>query len=103
MLRRRFNDLVSRQLDLFAQDSRDALERIAAARARYRDADRDEAEAAFGDYQDEVDWAAEELIALRDAYASTLDEETAEEYRRAYLRGVRRRFGALADALQYED
>jgi hypothetical protein len=96
---RRFRDLVERQLDLFATENADLLEELRGARTRWAAAGVDEAEEAFGDEQDRVDWAAEALADIRDAYARTLDEDTAEEYREAFGRGVRRRYGALADAM----
>jgi hypothetical protein len=96
---RRFRDLVERQLDLFAAENADLLEELRGARTRWAAAGVDEAEEAFGDEQDRVDWAAEALADIRDAYATTLDEDTAEEYREAFARGARRRFGPLADAM----
>ncbi len=46
----------------------------------YNRADRDEAEELYGDYVDLVEAGTEVLADLRDTYASTLDEEAAEEY-----------------------
>ncbi len=103
LFRRRFDDLVSRQLDLFAVDSQAELAALADAIRAHRAADHDEVEATYGDLQDRVDWAAQDLIALRDAYAAGLEDETAVAYRRAYVRGVRRRYGALANAVESGD
>lgn len=97
--RRRFADLIERQLGLFARDHVDELRLIVAARARYDRVSRDGADEAFGDYQDLVDWAAEDLEKLRDSYCGTLDAEAAEEYRAAFKKAVRRRFGVIADLL----
>ena len=97
--RRRFADLIERQLALFARDHVDELRLIAAARARYDRVSREGADEAFGDYQDLVDWAAEDLERLRDGYCSTLDADAAIEYRAAYAKAVRRRFGVIADLL----
>jgi uncharacterized protein YukE len=96
---RRFRDLVERQLDLFAGENADLLEELRGARKRWAAAGVDEAEEAFGDEQDRVDWAAEALADIRDSYALTLDEDTADEYREAFARAARRRFGGLADAM----
>ena len=100
---RRFADLIERQLDIFARDNRDALERVAEARRRELGAGREDATEAFGDYLDEVGWAAEELRALRDGYASTLDGRATRDYARAYGKAVRRRFPALYDAFARDE
>ena len=94
--RRRFTELVERQLDLFAETHGAHLTKIREAYRQVNAAGRDEAAEAFGDYQDQVDWAAEELAALRDAYATTLDGEAYDAYVRAFARGVRRRYPPLA-------
>src|SRR3954469_7569135 len=99
LFRRRFSDLVDRQLDLFARDHRDEMRQLTAALDAQRDAPTDEHAEAFGDYQDRVDWAAQDLLALRDTYARTLDPETAAAYQKAFARGVRKRFPALASAV----
>jgi hypothetical protein len=103
LFRRRFADLVDRQLDLFARDHHDEMRQLTAALDAHRDASTDEHAEAFGDYQDRVDWAAQDLLALRDTYARTLDPETAAAYEKAFARGVRRRFPALAAAVRTGD
>jgi hypothetical protein len=100
LFRRRFAKLIDRQLDLFAEDNAGLLERIADAREAYDGAPRDDAEDRFGDYQA---WAADgtdALVQLRDAYASTLDDDDAAEYETAFNRAVRRRFSELALELE---
>jgi hypothetical protein len=97
--RRRFADLVDRQLDLFGRQNGERLAQIRDAYRQVNAAGREEAEAAFGDYQDQIGWAAEELAELRDAYAGTLDDEALDGYVRAFARGVRRRYPALADVM----
>ena len=99
LFRRRFADLIARQLDLFAGDHREALETLSRALEAHRSADRDEAEETFGDYQDQVDWAADDLATLRETYAATLPEDNANAYRRAFDRAARSRFPQLAGAL----
>ena len=96
--RRRFDDLITRQLNLFAEAHGEILREIEEHRARWRTATRDGAEEAFGDEQDRVDWAAEELADLFGQYAAALDDATEEEYRSEFSRAVRRRFNPLADA-----
>jgi hypothetical protein len=103
LFRRRFADLVDRQLDLFARDHHDEIRAIAAALDEHRGSTSDDAQETFGDYQDRIDWAAQDLLRLRDTYAATLDDETAAAYMKAFTRGVRRRFPALARAVQSGD
>ena len=96
--RRRFGDLIERQLDLFAEENVDLLREIDEHRARWRRAAAGDAEEAFGDEQDRVDWAADALSDLYHRYAATLDDETEILYGSELRRAVRRRFHALADA-----
>lgn len=98
--RRQFDELIERQLDIFATEHADELREIADARLRWRRSDVEDAEEAFGDEQDRVEWAAEELETMADAYASTLDEEAAIAYRAALLKRLRKRYPPIADALR---
>ena len=100
--RKRFADLISRQLDLYCVENADLLAEIVEYRERWRRASRAGAEEAFGDEQDRVDWAAEALSDLCDRYAATLDEATEAEYRRAFTKAVRRRLPTLADIFEAE-
>ena len=101
IFRRRFADVVRRQLDLFEQEQRELLAGIDAAERAYARAERDEAEERYADYADLVETGTEVLAALRDAYATALDEATATEYEAAFNRAVRKRFRPLA--LEIED
>ena len=83
--------MISRQLDLFVRDNLDLLEACDAAERAYDRAERDEAEERFGDYQELVEDGTEILAELRDNFASTLDEDTAEEYELAFNRAVAKR------------
>jgi hypothetical protein len=103
MFRRRFSDLIDRQLDLFARDHHDEIEEAVTLLDRHRTADRADAEESFGDYRDRVDWLAQDLATLRDTYAETLEEGTASAYRKAFGKATRRRFPPLARALDDED
>jgi hypothetical protein len=94
--RRRFSQLIERQLDVFAEDHAGLLERIAEAREAYRAAPRNEAEDRFGEYQAWGADATDVLAELRDNYASTLDEDAADEYEAEFNGAVRRRFSDLA-------
>lgn len=94
--RSRFADVVARQLDVFAQDEENGLlEEVREAKAVYDRADRAEAEERYGDYVDVVEAATEALADMRWQYASTLDEESADEYEAAFNRAVRKRWPPL--------
>jgi hypothetical protein len=89
--RRRFADLVERQLDLFEREQAGLIGDTEAALAAYDRAERDEAEARYGDFLDLVETAQDELVELRDTYAQTLDDDAADEYRAAFNARVRKR------------
>ena len=98
--RGRFGELVQRQLDLFATDEAALLVEAEETDAAWTHAAREESEERFGEYQLVVDTVAERLYDLREAYAATLEGDTADEYRAAFDRGARkrfRRFTALLD------
>ena len=101
MLRRSgFQGVVDRQLALFAEDDRELLEEAALADQAWTDAPRDEAEERYGDYQLVVDAIGERLADIRDHYASTLDEASADRYRRAFDRAASKRFRRFAASLE---
>ena len=99
--RRRFADVVSRQLDLFEREHRGLIADCRAARELYNMAPRDEAEERYGDYADLVETATEVLGELRDTYAGRLEEQAAEAYLAAFNRAVGKRLPEFA--LQIED
>lgn len=94
--RGRFDELVARQLDLFAEDEPALLREAVEAEAAWVRAGREEAEESYGDFQLVVDAIADGLLGLREAYAATLDEDGADEYRRSFHAGVARRFRRYA-------
>ena len=95
--RGRFNELVRRQLDLFADDEAALLEEGRDADAAWSSADADESEELYGDYQLVVDAIGERLYDIREAYASTLEEDAADEYRAAFDSAARKRFRRFAE------
>jgi hypothetical protein len=97
--RRRFHDLVSRQLEVFATDEAGLLDEARGAEQSWNQAGRDEAEEAFGDWQLVVDAVAERLLDIRETYASTLDDESADEYRTAFSRVAVKRYREFAGLL----
>ena len=100
--RNRFADVVRRQLDVFAEDQANGLfAEVRDAKARYDQAERAEAEEAYGDYVDVVESATEALAEMRWRYAATLDEDAAAEYEDEFNRAVRKRWPPLG--LEIED
>ena len=91
MRRRRFGEVIARQLDLFVRDQLELLEACDEAERAYDRAERTEAEERFGDYQELVETGTEILADLRDHFASTLDDDSAEEYEAAFNRAVAKR------------
>jgi len=94
--RPRFTELIDRQLDLFEREHRGLIEDCVAAERAYDRAGRGEAEERYGDYVDLVETGTEVLADLRDNFASTLDEDAAEEYEDAFNRAVLKRFRRFA-------
>jgi hypothetical protein len=90
------DDLVERQLTLFAEDDAELLREADEAETAWNAAGRDTAEEAYGDYQLVVDAIADRLLDVRESYAATLDADTAAAYRRAFAAGVTRRFRRYA-------
>ena len=99
ILRRRFADLIARQLDLFEADNAALLADCAAAERAYDEAPRDEAEERYGDYLDLVETGTEILAAMRDHYSR--ESSAADDYERAFNRAAAKRFPRFA--LELED
>jgi hypothetical protein len=99
-MRGRFVDLVERQIALFTAENAGLIRDTEAALDTYNRAPRDEAEERYGDYLDLVETGTDELVELRDNFASTLDEDSYEEYHDVFNRVVRKRlprFGLQLD------
>ena len=94
--RRRFRDVIDRQLGFFEEDDSDLLDDVDRALARYDGAGRDEAEELYGDYQLAIEAATDRLAELRDTYARTLDEDDAEQYVHEFNGSVVSRWRDLA-------
>jgi hypothetical protein len=99
--RRRFADVIDRQLDLFEREYAGLIREVENAEEVYDRTERDEAEERYGDYMDLVETATEVLAELRDNYAAALDDETSDEYENAFNRAVLRRLPRFA--LEIED
>lgn len=94
--RGRFADVISRQLDLFAQDNRDVIDEAAHRFSLYDGSDRDDAEGLYGDYIDALETATEILADMRDDYARLIEEGPDEEYEAAFNRAVAKRWPMFA-------
>ena len=92
--RARFGDVIERQLDLFEREHRDVIEETEEKLEAYNAADRDEAEALYGDYVDAVETGTEILADLRDHYAASVDD--ADAYCAEFNRTVARRLPPFA-------
>ena len=91
--RRRFADLIKRQLDVFAEDeANNIFAEVRDRKALYDRADRDDAEELYGDYMDAVETATEALADMRDRFKRTLDDAAGEEYEREFNRAVKKRW-----------
>jgi len=101
--RGRFDDVVRRQLDLFAADQTPLLEEAEAADAAWTGAAREESEELYGAYQLVVDEVGDRLYDFREAYASSLDELTAGEYRAAFNKAAVKRFRRFAALLEDDE
>ncbi len=97
--RSRFDELVSTQLDLFAEDEAELFAEAEEADEAQTRVGRDEAEELYGDYQLVVDELAERLLDVREAYAATLADDVAEDYRAVFTRAATKRFRRYADLL----
>jgi NTP pyrophosphatase (non-canonical NTP hydrolase) len=98
--KRRFDELVDRQLDLFATDDAELLAEAAEAASAWNSSAAETAEEAYGDYQLVVDAIADRLLDIRESYAHSLDEEAAaDEYRDTFTRTASRRYRRYATLL----
>lgn len=82
--KRRFVDLVLRQLALFEEEHAGLIRDCEAALRAYDTAPRKEAEERYGDFVDLVDTGRCLLEEIRDTYAGTLARPVAEEYRATF-------------------
>jgi hypothetical protein len=91
--KRRFADLIRRQLDVFAEDeAHNIFVEVSERKALYDRADRDDAEELYGDYIDAVETGTEALADMRDRFKRTLDDDAAEEYEHEFNRAVKKRW-----------
>ncbi len=94
-----FAELVERQLALFAEDEAELLAEAAEAEEAWVRAGRDLAEESYGDFQLVVDAIADQLLALRETYARTLESDAADDVPGGVRRGAARRFRRYASVV----
>ena len=94
--RRRFADVISRQLDLFTREEADLISECEQAERAYNSASRDEAEERYGDYVDLVETGTELLADLRDHFAASLEDDIADVYEEEFNRAVVKRLPRFA-------
>jgi hypothetical protein len=94
--RRRFSDVISRQLDLFEREHADVIEDCAELERAYNTAPRDESEERYGDYVDAVETGTEILADIRDHFKWTLDDDTGDLYEEEFNRAVLKRLPRFA-------
>ena len=92
--RKRFGEVIERQLGFFVADDSDLLRDIDDALETYNRADKHDAEELYGDYQLAIEAATDRLAERRDAYAATLDDP--DEYTAEFNRAVVQRWPELA-------
>lgn len=101
LFRRRFADVIKRQLAYFEQDDAEYMRQVADAFQTYERADREDSEETYGEYMELVEPGTEALAEMRDRYAATLDEDDADEYAREFNKAVLKRWPHFA--LEIED
>jgi hypothetical protein len=94
--KRRFRDLIERQLGLFEREHGDVIEEVEERLAAYKRAGREESEELYGDYLDAVETGTELLADIRDRYALTLEGSVADHYEREFNRAVAKRLPVFA-------
>jgi hypothetical protein len=98
--RKRFGDVIRRQLDLFVRDHADVLADVAERFKQWNRAGREEAEELYGDYLDAVETGTELLADVRDHFASTLTDADADDYRRKFDQAVSKQLPTFALELE---
>lgn len=88
--------VIDAQLELFVRDNREVLVEVAERHDAYTRADRTEAEELYGDYVDAVETGTEILADMRDHYARSIDEASAEAYVDDFNRAVGRKLPEFA-------
>jgi hypothetical protein len=94
--------VIESQLDFFERQDAAFLARVDEAERDYDRADREDAEEAFGRFQELIEHGTEALAEMRDAYRATLDFDAAEEYIVEFNAAVHRRlprFGLEIDEI----
>lgn len=97
--RRRFGEVIERQLDLFAEEHAGLIRDAEKAERAYDEAPREEAEERYGDFLDLAETGTELLADLRDNYKATLADDAAARYEDEFNRAIVRRFPRFASEI----
>ena len=92
----RYEELIDAQLAMFAEQSAGLVKELEDELARYRRAGSQTAEERFCDVQDVAEEGRDALERMREAYAVTLEEETADDYRFHFDRRATQRYPQFA-------
>ena len=103
IFRRRFGELIDRQLDLFEQDNAELIAECEEAERAYDRASREDAEDRYAEYLELAETGSELLAEVRDNYASTLEDDAAAEYEVAFNSAVLRRLPRFVLELEDDD
>lgn len=102
--RRRFRDVVRRQLSLFAEGHGDLVEEARAALASYHASpDPVEAQAHYGRYDDLAEDVEEALYDMCDRFAESLGDDVRVHYVAEFDRQARRCYGDLIPRLGFDE
>jgi hypothetical protein len=100
--RSRYDDVISRQLALFAEENAARLAQIGEARRAYDRAGTLDAEERWGEYMDLVEETEDDLLALRDRYSATMAEDQRGTYERHFWRQAQKLLPSLGARRDYQ-
>jgi len=101
--RRRFRELVERQLAIFAMDHAELIQGARAAYTSYHaEASVREAMEHYGEHDELAEQVEELLDDMYRHFASTLDAAAAARYRKEFARGAKAAYGDLLPRLKFD-
>jgi hypothetical protein len=100
--RSRFDDVISRQLALFADENASRLVHIGEARRAYDRAGAYQAEERWGEYMDLVEETEDDLLELRERYAATMADDQRARYERDFWRQAQKLLPSLGARRDYQ-
>ncbi|MCW2955882.1 MAG: hypothetical protein JWO69_751 [Thermoleophilia bacterium] len=101
--RRRFREVVARQLAIFATDHGALVEEARAALGSYhREPDAQSALESYGEHDELAEQVEDLLDAMYRNFSSTLEGSAAADYRREFARSARAAYGDLLPRLSFD-